>query len=368
MGSRCGSSKEELPVAFVPFNETLSAIFEVLTFFVFGSLIVGTGFSGNVAALIAFIVFALCLARPAAIGVGFLGTLMRREGRVFIAWFGPKGVASMLFALFVLHSDAPARGTEFEIASFVILASILVHGASDSFGVRWISRRIEGPSAKIDTEDSAPARPPQARVERAEARPALGQTAVDLRVGPAGDRLDLGVGAAGRLQRQGAPLLRLQAREALGEGGEALAALQLLRRIGRRGADELRLEGQIAVGLAAARPAEGERLAAGDDSHPCGESRRLDVRALAQQDLDRPPERVLGVLGTGREAARSTRKLRPPVAHQRGAAGNAGRRLRFGDRDQSGLLHGPPTPARKGAPRLSVPVERPAIAAILSDP
>ncbi len=150
-GIALGSTKEDLPVAFVPFNENLSAIFEVLTFFVFGALIVGTGYGGSIPALLAFIVFALVIARPAAIMVAFVGTLMRREGRAFIAWFGPKGVASMLFALFVLRSHAPARSVEFEIASFVILASIIAHGATDSFGVRWISSRIKGPSAKVET-------------------------------------------------------------------------------------------------------------------------------------------------------------------------------------------------------------------------
>ena len=63
--------------------------------------------------------------------------------RIFVAWFGPKGVASMLFALFVLNSAVGERELIFEVAAFVILASILAHGLSDTVGTNWIERRIQ---------------------------------------------------------------------------------------------------------------------------------------------------------------------------------------------------------------------------------
>jgi NhaP-type Na+/H+ or K+/H+ antiporter len=62
--------------------------------------------------------------------------------KLFIAWFGPKGVASMLFALLVLNSSAPDRTLVFDVASFVILASIFAHGLTDTVGARWIERRL----------------------------------------------------------------------------------------------------------------------------------------------------------------------------------------------------------------------------------
>jgi NhaP-type Na+/H+ or K+/H+ antiporter len=62
--------------------------------------------------------------------------------RAFIAWFGPKGVASMLFALFVLKSAVGERDLIFEVAAFVILASIVAHGLTDTVGARWIERRL----------------------------------------------------------------------------------------------------------------------------------------------------------------------------------------------------------------------------------
>jgi NhaP-type Na+/H+ or K+/H+ antiporter len=142
-GISLGLAEHEAAEAFVGFNENLSAIFQVVTFFLFGALIVVTGFEGSVWALVAFIVAALLVARPAAISIAFLGSGIPRPQRLFIAWFGPKGVASMLFALFVLNSQAPDRSLAFDVAAFVILASILAHGLTDTVGARWVDRRMQ---------------------------------------------------------------------------------------------------------------------------------------------------------------------------------------------------------------------------------
>jgi NhaP-type Na+/H+ or K+/H+ antiporter len=143
-GVALGAAEHEVPEAFVGFSENLSAIFQVLTFFAFGALIVATGYTGSVPALIVFILIALLVARPLSILVAFLGSGWRRDHRLFVAWFGPKGVASMLFALFVLNSQAPDRSLSFDIAAFVILVSIVVHGLTDTVGARWIERRVGG--------------------------------------------------------------------------------------------------------------------------------------------------------------------------------------------------------------------------------
>jgi sodium/hydrogen antiporter len=128
---------------FVIFSENVSSILQVLTFFVFGALIVATGYSGNVALLLIFIAFALLVARPLAVFISFLRVKMPRPHRAFIAWFGPKGVASMLFALFVLNSVVADRNLIFETAAFVILASIMAHGLTDTVGANWIQQRMK---------------------------------------------------------------------------------------------------------------------------------------------------------------------------------------------------------------------------------
>ena len=129
---------------FIEFSENVSSILQVLTFFVFGALIVATGYQGSVPLLLAFITFALLVARPLAVAISFLRVKLPAPHRAFIAWFGPKGVASMLFALFVLKSAVENGGLIFETAAFVILASITAHGLTDTVGTSWIERRIQG--------------------------------------------------------------------------------------------------------------------------------------------------------------------------------------------------------------------------------
>lgn len=146
----CGISlavaEHDIADDFVVFSENVSSILQVLTFFTFGALIVATGYHESVPMLIAFIAFALLLARPVAILISFVRVGLPNPHRAFIAWFGPKGVAGMLFAVLVLNSDAGHAKQIFETAAFVILVSILVHGATDTLGARWIERRVAGTS------------------------------------------------------------------------------------------------------------------------------------------------------------------------------------------------------------------------------
>jgi sodium/hydrogen antiporter len=128
---------------FVVFSENVSSILQALTFFVFGGLIIATGYHSSVPLLITFIAFALLVARPLAIWLSFLRIDMPSPHRLFIAWFGPKGVAGMLFAVLVLNSAVGERSVIFEAAAFVILVSIIAHGLTDTLGASWIERRMQ---------------------------------------------------------------------------------------------------------------------------------------------------------------------------------------------------------------------------------
>ncbi len=137
-----GAAEHEITDSFVEFSENLSAIFQVVTFFVFGALIVAVGYGESVWALVAFIPLALLVARPGAVLAALAGTRLPRPHKLFMAWFGPKGVASMLFALYVLDSEVGHENVIFDVAAFTILASILAHGLTDTLGARWIERRM----------------------------------------------------------------------------------------------------------------------------------------------------------------------------------------------------------------------------------
>ena len=141
-GIAMGASEREVPQGFVEFAENASAILQVLTFFVFGGLIYATGFHYDIPPLVVFVFFALLVARPVAVMLSFLRTGIPQSEKLFMAWFGPKGVASMLFALFVFKSTVPGKDLIFDVAAIAIIASIVAHGLTDTVGARWLARRM----------------------------------------------------------------------------------------------------------------------------------------------------------------------------------------------------------------------------------
>jgi sodium/hydrogen antiporter len=146
-------AEHDVPEAFGQFGENVSAIFQAITFFLFGALIVDTPWDRSVAALLALIAFALLIARPAAVLLSLMGTKLPQPHKLFIAWFGPKGVASMLFALLVLNSAVAENELVFEMASFVIIVSIIAHGLTDTVGTSWIARRAPAVGPRPGPED-----------------------------------------------------------------------------------------------------------------------------------------------------------------------------------------------------------------------
>jgi NhaP-type Na+/H+ or K+/H+ antiporter len=135
-------SRHDIPDAFAEFNESLSSIFQIVVFVIFGALVVVTGWDGDILHLAAFVAFALLVARPASVLLSFTGVPEPRANKLFIAWFGPKGVASILFALLVLASTDTSRSLIFDVASFTILTSIVAHGLTDTLGASWLEQRL----------------------------------------------------------------------------------------------------------------------------------------------------------------------------------------------------------------------------------
>jgi len=85
----------------------------------------------------------LLVARPVAVFAALAGTGTGRFATAFMAWFGPKGVATMTFSLLVLSSGIPDAGRIFDIAALTVLVSVVVHGLTDTPGSEWMARRAE---------------------------------------------------------------------------------------------------------------------------------------------------------------------------------------------------------------------------------
>jgi sodium/hydrogen antiporter len=112
-------------------------------FVVFGSLLTLDGLFASGWASIGIVAFALSVARPTALAVALIGTSTDAATRAFIAWFGPKGVATMTFALLVLGEHVPGANEIFNLAALAVFTSIILHGLTDTPGANWIARVYE---------------------------------------------------------------------------------------------------------------------------------------------------------------------------------------------------------------------------------
>lgn len=135
-----GNRRADLRRCFAERTEEVVEIVKLAIFAVFGSLLTVGGLFEDGWAAIAVVAATFLLARPIAIWVALAGTRISNASKEFMAWFGPKGVATMAFSLLVLSRQIEAAGRIFNLAALAVLASILVHGASATPGVRWLAR------------------------------------------------------------------------------------------------------------------------------------------------------------------------------------------------------------------------------------
>jgi NhaP-type Na+/H+ or K+/H+ antiporter len=132
-------------------------------FVVFGSLLTLDGLFLDGWAAVAIAAVALLVARPVALAIALIGTGVSRAALAFMAWFGPKGVATMTFSLLVLGSGVPGAERMYDIAALVVLCSIVAHGLTDTPGSEWMARQAGGSEAEESLKSSGRAKGAMAR-------------------------------------------------------------------------------------------------------------------------------------------------------------------------------------------------------------
>lgn len=136
-----GVMRPDLRANFELRSEELIEIIKLGIFVVFGSLLTVSGLFGDSWAAVAIVAVSLLVARPLALWISLAGTKTDCATKAFMAWFGPKGVATMTFSLLVLGSGIAAGERIFNLAALVVFCSIVLHGLTDTPGVNWIARR-----------------------------------------------------------------------------------------------------------------------------------------------------------------------------------------------------------------------------------
>jgi NhaP-type Na+/H+ or K+/H+ antiporter len=68
--------------------------------------------------------------RMVPVALVLLGTGLRRDAVLFIGWFGPRGLASLLFALLALDDLGAAAEDAVAVIAVTVILSVVAHGVS----------------------------------------------------------------------------------------------------------------------------------------------------------------------------------------------------------------------------------------------
>jgi NhaP-type Na+/H+ or K+/H+ antiporter len=116
----------------VEYTETTSSFASFFVWTVFGSLFVGPLLArGLTLHALAFAVVSLTIVRMIPVAIALRGTGLRPSTTAFMGWFGPRGLASVVFTLIAVEAlpGGGALGTELaDLAATTIALSVLAHG------------------------------------------------------------------------------------------------------------------------------------------------------------------------------------------------------------------------------------------------
>ena len=129
----------ELCDCFKEYGETTAELALLLTFVLLGGSLMWSGLPLATGPVLGFVALVL-LARPVIYLAAFAPTRVERPARWIVAWFGPRGLSSLLLALLPVFAGASEGVRIFQLTCLVVLVSILVHGATQI----WLARPARG--------------------------------------------------------------------------------------------------------------------------------------------------------------------------------------------------------------------------------
>jgi len=107
-------------------GETLA----MMTWIVFGAAVIGQSFEFFTWQVVLYAVLSLTIVRMLPMFVSLTGTGETTESKLFLGWFGPRGLASLVFAIIVLNTDLPGTKLMATVVVCTVFLSAIVHGVT----------------------------------------------------------------------------------------------------------------------------------------------------------------------------------------------------------------------------------------------
>jgi NhaP-type Na+/H+ or K+/H+ antiporter len=116
--------------ATMDYTDETGALLNAVTFFMFGAVLAGPALEHVSWQVALYAVASLTIVRMVPVAISLYGTKARAPTVAFLGWFGPRGLASIVFAVIVADTHQAAPPTILTAAYFTVFVSILAHGLS----------------------------------------------------------------------------------------------------------------------------------------------------------------------------------------------------------------------------------------------
>ena len=147
-----------------------------VSFVLFGALFLAPALEHATWSAVGYAVLSLTAIRMVPVAVSLLGAKLARPSIAYVGWFGPRGLASIVFADLVATSGLPKQSTIVTVVMLTVGLSVLVHGVTAQLGARrygrWFARAIQ---VNPDLREGATAPSLKSRVRLTHGEPAVDQ-------------------------------------------------------------------------------------------------------------------------------------------------------------------------------------------------
>ena len=148
-GSRLAEHREEWLRAAEGTGDT----FALLTWVVFGSAVVGQALGHFSWSVVLYAALSLTLIRMLPVFLCVAGMGVSTEGKLFLGWFGPRGLASIVFAVIVSGTTLANTGPLAMVVVCTVILSVVSHGITANpwaraFGARQRASAGRAPVAE----------------------------------------------------------------------------------------------------------------------------------------------------------------------------------------------------------------------------
>jgi sodium/hydrogen antiporter len=140
------------------FVDQLGALLAAATFVVFGATLLEPSLDNVTWAVFAYAVLSLTVVRMLPVAIAMAGTGARRPTLAFLGWFGPRGLASIVFAVLLVEAEGTLsnEGALLTTVFFTIGLSVLLHGLTAAPLARRYARWYEAhPRADMPPPETA---------------------------------------------------------------------------------------------------------------------------------------------------------------------------------------------------------------------